>query len=314
MRYGFGIYIGSSRIFLAYFEETGRLLEKWSIPTPPKHSSNQVLEDIAREIEDYMSRNGIFEDDVLGIGVGLPGPVNSSGTVNKCVNLGWGMFNIDRALSGLTGMPVAATNVANAAAVGESWQGSGKGRKNVFFVAMNTGVGGALIMDGKLASGAHGGAGEVGHMTVNRKETEACTCGKFGCLEQYCSPTGVVRMAKQAMAGSKTPSVLRSKRELVFTDVFSAAAKGDRLAAEVKEEFCACFGQAIANVCAVTNPDTVILGGQLPDCGKAVVEGILRYFGKFVFHANREVQFETARLGVDAPLYGAFKLVLDTMQ
>lgn len=313
MKHGFGIYIGSSRTYLAYLDESGKLLDKWSVPTPIKEGSEQVLPLIADEVEKYMRSHGIFEDDVAGIGVGIPGPVNGSGTVNKCVNLGWGMFNIDRALSGLTGLPVAATNVANAAALGESWLGSAKGRKNVFFMAVNTGVGGCILMDGKLAAGAHGGAGEVGHMVINRQETETCTCGKRGCVEQYISPFGIVRLAKRRMAAVRTASSLRQKRELNYEDVIHAAKKGDKLAQEVLEEVYAYAGEMIANVCAVTNPDTVILGGELCKWDKPMLDGISRSFRKAVFHANKEVRFEVATLGLDAPLYGAFKLVLDQL-
>lgn len=311
MKYAFGVDIGGERIRLSYLDETGKLLAKWTVETPQGQGTNQVLSVIAEQVEGYMSENGIFEDDVAGIGVGIPGPVNSSGTVNKCVNLGWGMFNIDRALSGLTGLNVVATNIANAAALGESWLGSGRDRKNLFYVSVNTGVGGAIIANGQLVSGAHGGGGEIGHMIINRQETESCTCGNKGCLEQYCSPFGIVRVAKRHLATGASLSPLRLKRNLTHEDVFAAAAKGDKAAKEILEKVYTYAGEMIANVCAVTNPDTVILGGQLVRFGRPVLEGIARQFQKFVFHANREVRFELAALGEDGALYGAAKLALD---
>lgn len=311
MRYAFGVDIGGERIRLSYLEETGKLLSKWTVETPKGQGTNRVLSAVAEQIEAYMSENGIFEDDVAGIGVGIPGPVNSSGTVNKCVNLGWGMFNIDRALSGLTGLNVVATNIANAAALGECWLGSGRGCNNLFYVAVNTGVGGALIANGHLIAGAHGGGGEIGHMIINRQETESCTCGSKGCVEQYCSPFGIVRVARRHLSSCHTPSVLRHRRDLTHEDVFTAAAKGDKAAKEILEKVYTYAGEMIANVCAVTNPDTVVLGGQLVRYGRTVAEGISRQFQKFVFHANREVRFEMAALGEDAALYGAARLALD---
>lgn len=311
MKYAFGVDIGGERIRLSYLDETGRLLEKWTVETPRGQGTNQMLSVIAEQIEAYMSENGIFEDNVAGIGVGIPGPVNSSGTVNKCVNLGWGMFNIDRALSGLTGLNVVATNIANAAALGECWMGSGRHCANLFYVSVNTGVGGAIIANGHLISGAHGGGGEIGHMIVNRQETESCTCGNKGCLEQYCSPSGIVRVAKRHLAAGASLSPLRLKRNLTHEDVFAAAAKGDKAAKEILEKVYTYAGEMIANVCAVTNPDTVILGGQLTRFGRPVLEGIARQFQKYVFHANREVRFELATLGEDGALYGAARLALD---
>lgn len=313
MKYGFGIDIGSSTVRFAFFDETGKLLHKWSIPTPSEYGSAQVLPGIADELEQYMNSNRLTEDDILGVGVGIPGPVNSGGTVNRCVNMGWGVFNIDRNLSGLTGLKVVSSNIANMAALGESWKGCCKGCKDVFYVAMNTGIGGAIISNGHLVQGAHGGGGEVGHMIVNRQETESCTCGSKGCVEQYCSPFGIVRVAKRHLASvGHTTSTLRFRRHLSHVDVFQAAASGDKTAKEILDKVCQYAGEMIANVCCVTNPGTIVLGGELCKYGPQILDGTARYFRKYAFHANREVRFELAALGEDAPLIGAFKLVLDS--
>lgn len=314
MRYGFGIDVGSSIIKFGYFDEYGTLLHKWSIPTPLQYGSNEVLPSIADQIEDYMNENRILEDEIIGIGVGIPGPVNSSGTVNKCVNLGWGVFNIDRTLSGLTGLNVASGNIANMAALGESWKGSGKGCRDMVFIAMNTGLGGAVISNGQMVRGAHGGGGEFGHMAVNRQETESCTCGNKGCLEQYFSPFGIVRVAKRQLASSMTPSSIRFKRHLTHDQVLQAAAEGDRVAKEVVEKVCQYAGEMLANISCVTNPDTIVLGGELCRYPKTILETLPKYFHKYAFHANREVRFEMASLGADSALVGAFKLALDTYQ
>ncbi len=312
MKYGFAADIGPSVVKMACFDQDGKLVQRWETPTLVAHGSNQVLSDIADEVERYMAKNSLFEDDIIGIGVGVHGPVSSGGTVNKCVNLGWGVFNIDRALSGLTGLNVVSSNISNMAALGECWKGSAKGKKNVFFIHMNYGVGGAVIANGQLVYGAHGGAGEVGHVTVNRQETEVCNCGNKGCMEQYCSPFGIVRMAKRQLASPLTRSSLRKKANLQFEDVVFAAESGDKVAQDVLEKACTYAGEVVANICCITNPDTIVLGGKLCEHGKFLVDGLRRYFQQYVFHANKDVRFEMASLGDDAPLYGAFKLVLDT--
>lgn len=312
MKYGFGINIGSSVIKLAYFDLRGNLLHQWSIPTPVASGSNQVLSDIADEIEQFMKTNHLFEDDILGIGVGIPGPVSKGGTVNKCVNLNWGVFNLDRALSGLTGLNVVSSNTANVAALGECWQGCAKGCKNMFYLAMNTGIGGAVVSNGQLVPGAHGGSGEIGHITVNRQEVVNCTCGNKGCLEQYFSPFGIVRVAKRQLSSSLTRSALRHKAYLSYVDVVDAARSGDKLAQDVLEKVTTYAGEVLASVCCVVNPDTIVLGGELCKQGKFLVDGLAQYFRKYVFHANKDVRFLTAALGDDAAIYGAFKLVLDT--
>ena len=309
MRYGFGVDIYGAQVKLGFFDETGKLLDKWKITPPMMSDGNQILPAVAEEIEQYIAKRQLFEDDIIGVGVGIPGPVNSSGTVNKCVNFGWGIFNIDRALSGLTGLHVKSGNVANLSAMGECWKGSGA--SNMVFLAMNTGLGGAVVCDGKVVHGAHGGGGELGHMIVNKEEKVACTCGKRGCVEQYCSPKGILRVAKRQLASSNSPSVLRKRPPGSYQDVVLAASSGDLVAVQIMNQVYDYAGQALANVCCVTNPSTVVLGGEFCRIGRPAMEGISKYFKKYVFHANANVYFKLAELGTDACLFGAFKLVLD---
>ena len=312
MRYGFGIDIYGASIKLGFFDETGRLVEKWKIATPMQRGGADILPAIAAELERFMADRMLFEDDIIGVGVGIPGPVNSSGVVNQCVNFGWGIFNIDRMLSGMTSLNVKSGNVANLAALGECWKGNGG--KNMVFLALNTGLGGAVVCDGKVVFGAHGGGGELGHMVLNRQESENCTCGKKGCAEQYCSPTGVLRLTRRYLAASSTPSVLRRSPPKSYLDVVAAATNGDRAAKEIMGQMYDYAGLLLANVCAVTNPDSIVLGGEFGRMGHAALDGIAHSFKKYVFSNNASVRFSFAGLGTDACLYGAFKLVLDTYQ
>ena len=310
MRYVFGVDILGTHIKFGFFQEDGKLLDKWQVTLPRQGDSNLIVPTIAEEVEGCLSRKGIFEDDVIGIGVGIPGPVSAGGVVNKCVNLNWGVFNIDRALSGLTGLRVKTSNVANLSALGE-YQ-SGAGSKNMVYVAMNTGFGGGIICNGVLVNGVHGGAGEIGHIIVNPKETEACTCGKYGCLEQYCSPTGIVRVARRMLSAGRMPSVLRGRRIFDYQDVVKAAVSGDRLAKDAMAQVYDYAGMALAAVCCVVNPDTIMLGGEFTKIGQPAADGISRAFRKYVFHANEGVRFQFATLDQDGTLYGAFRLAMDT--
>lgn len=309
MRYGFGVDILGTHIKFGFFDETGKLLDKWQTAVPGYKDSTQIIPSIAEEVERYLSRRGIFEDDVIGIGVGIPGPVSSTGVVNKCVNLSWGVFNIDRALSGLTGLYVKSSNTANLSALGESWHGHGS--RNMVYMAMNTGLGGGIVCEGALVNGASGGAGEIGHIIVNKNEPEACSCGKYGCVEQYCSPKGIVRVARRMLNDTRTPSVLRNRRIFDYRDVLNAAASGDKVAKEVMEKVYDYTGQALAAVCCVTNPDTIVLGGEFCAIGQSAMDSISRAFRRYVFHANENVRFHFATLGQDDALYGAFRLVAD---
>jgi len=310
MRYGFGVDIFGVQTKIGFFDEKGTLIEKWKINTPSMNRSNHILPGIADEIEAYISQKRLFEDDIIGIGVGLPGPVNSEGVVNKCVNFDWGIMNIDKALAGYTGLKVKSSNVTNLAALGECWKG--KGSQNMLFVAMNTGLGGAVVCDGKLVNGAHGGGGELGHMVVNKSEKEACTCGRYGCAEQYCSPNGIMRLTRRQLAASRIPSVLRHARTFDYRAVIAAASSGDRVAKEVMNQFYDYAGQFLSNACCTTNPDTIVLGGEFCRIGQPAVNGVSKAFHKYIFHANENVRFQLAALGTDASIYGGFKLALDT--
>ena len=178
-------------------------------------------------------------------------------------------------------------------------------------VTLGTGVGGGIIVDGKPVHGATGAGGEIGHMVLNRNETAVCGCGKHGCVEQYCSATGIARLANLALSESDAPSTLRSVEKIVAKDVFDAAKAGDALATQVLEQVYAYMGEFIASLCCVVNPDVVVLGGGVSKAGQPLLDGVERNFKKWCFHACRDTKFRLATLGNDAGAYGAFKLVAE---
>ena len=300
MKFGFGIDLGGTTVKIAYFDENGTMLEKWEIPTVTADGGKQILPDIAASVRGFMAANNIADDAVLGIGIGVPGPVNNKGIVSVCVNLGWSNVNIAQELSALTGLPVKAGNDANVAAVGEFWKGGGQGYDNVVFVTLGTGVGGGIVIEGQLLYGAHGAGAEIGHMELNRDETDVCGCGKRGCVEQYCSATGIVRMAKQMGMGDVT-----------CKDIFDAGKAGDELALKVLDKYYAYLGEFLGSLCAVIDPEMVVLGGGVSKAGPMLLEGVAPYFSKYYPFGPENIHFALASLGNDAGAYGAFKLAVD---
>ena len=311
MKYGFGIDLGGTTVKIAYFDENGTMLDKWEIPTVTADGGKQILPDIAASVKEYLAAHKIPASDILGIGIGVPGAVNGNGVVNRCVNLGWGVFNIAEDLSKLTGFPVKAGNDANVAALGEYWKGGGKGCDNMLFVTLGTGVGGGVVVEGNLLHGAHGSGAEIGHMLLNRDETLQCNCGKYGCVEQYCSATGVVRLAQRHLAATDAPSSLRALENMTCKDIFDAGKAGDKEALAILDQVYRYMGEFLGNVCSVVDPEVVVIGGGVSKAGQVLLDGIVPYFKKYVFHAASGAQFALASLGNDAGAYGAFKLALD---
>ena len=311
MKYGFGIDLGGTTVKIAYFDETGKMLDKWEIPTVTANGGEQILPDIAASILSYMDAHHIDKTTILGLGIGVPGPVNGKGVVNKCINLGWGVFNISEELTRLTGFPVKAGNDANVAALGEFWKGGGQDYDNVVFVTLGTGVGGGIVVEGNLLHGAHGSGAEIGHICVNPEETTPCNCGNYGCVEQYCSATGIVRLAKMYLTEKAITTGLGALKNLTCKDIFDAAKESDEAALAILDRVYRYMGLFLANVCSTVNPEVVVIGGGVSKAGDILVTGVEPYFHKHVFHAAGNVKFTIASLGNDAGAYGAFKLALD---
>ena len=311
MKYGFGVDLGGTTVKIAFFDETGLMLSKWEIPTVTADGGAQILPDIAASIRQFIQQKTLDPASILGVGIGVPGPVSSKGVVNKCVNLNWGVFNIAEELSALVGFPVKAGNDANVAALGEYWKGGGKGCDNMVFVTLGTGVGGGIVIEGKLLHGAHGSGAEIGHMVLNRDETDCCGCGKRGCVEQYCSATGIVKMANKELAATDEVTRLRTNEAITCKDIFDCAKAGDALALRVLDRYYRYMGEFLGNLCDVVDPDAVVLGGGVSKAGQVLLDGIRPYFDRYVFHAARGARFALASLGNDAGAYGACKLALD---
>ena len=310
-KYGFGVDIGGTTIKMGFFETDGKLLDKWEIKTNTANGGAEILSDIAKGIDNKLAQEGISKADVQGIGVGVPGPVRGDGVVNRCVNLGWGVMNVAEELGALTGLTVKVGNDANVAALGELWQGGAKGCKDAVMVTLGTGVGGGIIVDGKIVAGFHGAGGEIGHITVNPDEIEACNCGQYGCLEQYASATGIVRMAKRKLAKTDDETTLRKFDPITAKDIFDEAKAGDEVAKELVDELGNILGSSLSNLAVVVNPEVIVIGGGVSKAGAILIDTIEEHFKESCFFALKETRFELATLGNDAGIYGCAAMIIE---
>ncbi len=275
-------------------------------------SGSHILPDVAESIREKIREKQIAQEDITGVGVGAPGPIDDDGVVHRAVNLGWETFSIKKTLEEELHIPVRAGNDANVAALGEMWKGGGQGSSDMIMVTLGTGVGGGIITGGKALTGTAGAGGEIGHIHVDDKETESCGCGNKGCLEQYASATGIARLAHRKLEESSRDSILRGGKVTAKT-VFDAVKQKDALAIEVAEEFGKYLGDGLSVIASVVNPETIVIGGGVSKAGEILMDYIKPFFMKNVFHANRKVKFVLATLGNDAGIYGAAKLVLDAI-
>lgn len=308
--YLFGVDVGGTTVKMGLFDKAGNVIEKWEIPTRTANGGEKILPDIADSIKAKMAEKGIAKEDVIGAGVGVPGPVDGNGIVHRAVNLGWGEVDLKKELTALLdGMRVEGGNDANVAALGEMWKGGGQGHQNLVAVTLGTGVGGGIIINGEILTGAAGAGGEIGHIHVEDNETEACGCGNFGCLEEYASATGITRLANRALAASDKDSVLR-KGEVSAKTVFDAVKAGDALAIEVAQKFGNYLGKGLGVIAGVINPEIFVIGGGVSKAGEVLFDYIRPPFEKTVFHGCKNAVFALATLGNDAGIYGAARLLL----
>lgn len=309
MKYCFGVDIGGTTVKLGLFTAGGEIVDKWEIKTRTENQGEAVLPDIAEALNAKLAEKKIGRDEVEGIGVGVPAPVDAEGVVQNTANLGWGYKEVKREMEELSGMRAEIGNDANVAALGEMWLGAGKGRKNIIMVTLGTGVGGGIIIDGKPLVGAHGAGGEIGHLCVNYEDTDHCGCGNTGCLEQYASATGITRLANIRLAKDDTSSVLRGQ-EVSAKTVFDAVKAEDAVAKEIAEEFGKYLGHAMANLAAVADPSAIVIGGGVSKAGEVLIEYVEKNFKERAFFANKDTEFVLATLGNDAGICGAAKLIL----
>ncbi len=309
--YCFGIDIGGTSVKIGLFNLAGEVLEKYEIPTRRENDGEFILSDIAIAIKGTMDKRGLTLEEVIGAGLGVPGPITKDGTVLKCANLGWGVFNVAERFQELSGIEnVKVGNDANVAALGEMWKGGGQGYQNIVMITLGTGVGGGIILDGEILTGVKGAAGEIGHITIREDETDTCGCGKRGCLEQYTSATGIVKETKRLLAKVDTPSTLRSVETITAKDVLDAAKAKDELAVRVIEQVGHDLGLACSHISGVIDPEAYVIGGGVSKAGNIITDVVEKYYDNYVMFALKNKVFTLATLGNDAGIYGCAKMVL----
>lgn len=308
-QYCYGIDIGGTTVKIGLFQTDGTLLDKWEIVTRTANEGEAILPDIALSIHNKLNEKGISKEDVIGLGVGVPA-ATKDGIVKTTSNIGWGYKDVKKELEELTGYQVNVGNDANVAALGEMWKGGGQGYQNQIMVTLGTGVGGGIIIDGHIHTGVRGAGGEIGHLCVQEGETEVCGCGRTGCLEQYASATGIVRLAKRRLANNTDDTVLNVKA-LTAKDVFDAVKAGDKVAMEIAEDFGKYLGNALSEIAVILDPELFVIGGGVSRAGEILLDYIKKNYLKNALWDNSKVEFALARLGNDAGIYGAAKLALE---
>lgn len=325
-KYVIGVDVGGTEVKFGLFADT--LLEKWSIPTNTKNMGTEILPEIADSIEKVCWERGIDAASIIGVGIGVPGPVTDSRHVQRCVNLGWG----DKDVAGELAIClensfscesqrflVRAANDANAAALGELWQGGGRQSKSLVMVTLGTGIGGGIVVDGKIFDGAWGSAGEIGHICcVDEVDIiSTCSCGNRGCLEQIASATGIAAYAEVCLEKKMMDSVLREHMRktghLDAKDVLDAGKAGDLLADEIVEKAAFYLGRGIAAVCAVINPERILIGGGVAGAGEYLRAKVEKYFRKQAFHTMKDTPIRLGELGNQAGITGAAYRILSEM-
>lgn len=296
---------GTSAKMCLYSAGRDEFVSEWDVPTCKGSDEMIIIDRIIKSLYDTCESKGIQYESISGIGIGIPGPVTDDGVVLKCANLGWDIVELKKIMCEKTGLRnIEVANDANVAALGEQWRGSARDYNSIVMVTLGTGVGGGIIINGKIHTGHKGAAGEIGHITVEPDEEEACGCGCHGCLEQYASATGVVRIAKKEF-----PEKYSSK-EISAKDIFDGAKAGDDSAAAIVRLFSKYLGTALSNVAAVMSPEAFVIGGGVANAGVIITEGLKEYYREYSMYALKDTPIELALLGNRAGMYGSVKMVL----
>ena len=310
-QYVIAIDVGATTCKAGLFRYDERLLKEWIIQTRVQEGGRYIMDDLASSVIDVINGEGLSTEEIAGAGLGIPGLILDEAYVTKTDNAGLENLNVKEELGVRLGLPVYAINDANAAAAGEMWRGVARGYENFVLLTLGTGVGGAVVINGKIINGRHGAAGEIGHMLVNEQEKKQCGCGRHGCLEQYSSTMGLVRFAKEYLSDPNMVTTLRNYPVLDSKIIFEEAKKGDSVAMALCDRFCDTLGRAIANVAVVVDPDLVVLGGGISKCGQFLLESVRNSFLKHSYYGCRGLDLRLAELENRAGMYGCLKLVLD---
>ena len=309
-----GVDLGGTTIKLALLTIDGQFIEKWEVVTDKSNNGENIPHCIATAITEKINSINISKANIVGIGLGAPGPVRlEDGFVFEAVNLGWENYPLKEILEKETGIPVVVDNDANVAALGEMWKGAGNGAKDLVMITLGTGVGGGVIVNGLVAHGKGGAGGEIGHITVMPENGYPCNCGKEGCLETIASATGIARIAHDKIKNTKIESKLKNYYEnnnLTAKEVFENYSNGDQVAIEVVEEVIKYLALGISAVANTLNPEKIVIGGGVSKAGSIFLNPLREKFSQYAFPTVRKsTELSVAELGNDAGALGAAYLV-----
>lgn len=274
--YVVGIDIGGTNTVFGIVDARGNVIASSSIKTAKHSKVEDYVDELAHELSRLIETNDAV-DKIHGIGIGAPNANYFTGKIIDAANLPWkGVIPLADLVSAKFGIPVTITNDANAAAIGEMTYGVARGLKDFIMITLGTGVGSGIVINGQLVYGHDGFAGELGHVIVKRTNGRACGCGRTGCLETYCSATGVARTAREFLEIRNEPSVLRnlSIEEITSKDVYDAAVAGDKIANEIFEYTGKILGEAFADFINFSSPEAIILFGGLSRAGELLLRPI----------------------------------------
>lgn len=311
--YVLGIDIGGTNTVIGVVDARGNVIGATSLKTQIRPSFSEYVEDIHHETLNLLGTLDINIDEIQGIGVGAPNANFYNGTIENAANLRWkGVLPLADELHDKFGIPVACTNDANAAAIGEMTYGAAKGMKNFIMITLGTGVGSGIVANGQLLYGSNGFAGELGHVTVKRNNGRLCGCGRSGCLECYCSATGLARTAREMLEFSSEPSQLRNLElsEITSKDVYDAAIAGDKVAIQVFNYTGKVLGEAFSNFVTFSAPEAIILFGGLAKSGDLLLRPIKKHMEEnmlFVWKDKVKVLLSELK-DTDAAVLGASAL------
>ena len=271
-----GIDVGGQTSKIGVVDARGAVLAQTVIRTDTYDKVEPYIAELAEAVKKVIKESGT-EGNVRGIGVGAPNANYYTGNIENAVNLSWGseVVEFSKLLSeAMEGLPVALTNDANAAAVGEMTYGAARGMKNFIMITLGTGVGSGIVINGSVVYGHDGFAGELGHVTAVRGNGRTCNCGKTGCLETYASATGVARTAREWLELTDEPSLLRGLETIASKDVYEAAKEGDKLALKIFEFTGKILGRSFADFVAFSSPEAIVLFGGLARAKEFLTEPI----------------------------------------
>ncbi|TDM13140.1 ROK family glucokinase [Macrococcus lamae] len=307
--------IGGTTCKLGVMDERLEILHKWEIPTNKEQDGRHILKNIHESFQKNAQIKNYSMDEVKGIGLGVPGPIDfDNGVVNGAINLNWaGKKNIREEYEQLSGKPVYVDNDANVASLGEKFKGAGQNAKDVVCITLGTGVGGGIISNNELVHGYNGSGGELGHFKVDFKERFLCNCGHRGCLETVASATGVVNLAYHYYEELRFSTIIEDdieSRTLQAKQVFDAAKEGDEFSLYIIRKVSNYIAYALSVISVMSNPEYIIIGGGVSKAGDFLIDHIEERFQEITFKPAVEgTKIVTAKLGNDAGIIGAAGLI-----